>query len=161
MRKSSGYTLIEILIALTVIAILFSAGFVGYRDFSRRQALQGAVKIVQGDLRKAQQNALSGIKPTDAKCNSPQRLNGYNFFISSPTTYEIQADCTGGVVTISSAITLPTGINLSIPTPNPILFRVLGLGTNIALNSNAAITFTQDNTNNTATLTIGSGGEIK
>ena len=44
-----GYTLIEILVGLAIIGLLFSFGFVSFRDYSRRQTLAGAVKEVQGD----------------------------------------------------------------------------------------------------------------
>ena len=62
--KKSGFTLIEILVSMTIIGFLFSFGYASFRDFSRRQALAGVVKQVQGDLRLAQQKALSGEKPS-------------------------------------------------------------------------------------------------
>jgi len=155
-----GYTLVEILVALTVIGILFGAGFVGYRDFSRRQALAGAAKIIQGDMRKAQQNALSGIKPSDPKCNDPQTLIGYYFYVEpAGSGYNVQANCSGGQVQVGNDISLPEGITISVPTPNPILFQVLGLGTNIS--GSTTLTVTQALTGYSATITIGSGGDIK
>lgn len=160
MFKLKGYTLIEILIVLTVVAILFGAGFVGYRDFSRRQVVLGAAKIIQGDLRRAQQNALSGIKPDDPKCTNPNTLTGYNFKVASGTTYSIEADCSGGTVKIGDDHLLPNGIHMTVPSPNPILFRILGLGTNIT-GTDTSINLTQDLTTNTSTILIGSGGDIK
>ena len=47
--NSKGYTLIEILVVISIMAILFTVGFAGYRDFSRRQVLLGAVNQIQGD----------------------------------------------------------------------------------------------------------------
>ena len=53
----NGYTLIEILVALTIIGLLFSFGYVSFRDYSRRQAVSDAVKTMQGDLRLAEGDA--------------------------------------------------------------------------------------------------------
>ncbi len=157
--KASGYTLIEILVVLTVIGILFGAGFVGYRDFSRRQALAGAVKMVQGDLRVAQQSALSGIKPTGAPCAGAQTLSGYYFRVVSTSRYQIQAFCSGGSITTND-VNLPPNITISNPSPNPILFKILGMGTDIAPGG-TSIRVTQGSTGNYIDITIGSGGDIK
>jgi len=158
-RTERAYTLIEILVVLTVIGILFGAGFVGYRDFSRRQALAGAVKLVNGDLRVAQQNALSGTKPTGAACGGTQTLSGYYFRVVSTTRYQIQAFCSGGSITTND-INMPPNITISTPSPNPILFKVLGMGTNIPAGG-ASITLTQGFTGQTQVILIGSGGDIK
>lgn len=159
--KVRGYTLIEILVALTIITLLFSFGFIGYRDFSRRQALAGAAKLLQGNLRKAQQNAISGIKPAGLACDNPQTLIGYNFLVlAGGSEYQIQALCTGGTI-VTDDITLSNSLTLtSLPSPNPILFRILGLGTNIT-NSSTSITLTQSLTGNTVIINIGNGGDIR
>ena len=70
-RSNSAYTLIEILVGLTIVGLLFGFGFVSFRDFSRRQTLAGSAKKVQGDLRLTQESALSGKKPSDFDCNPP------------------------------------------------------------------------------------------
>jgi prepilin-type N-terminal cleavage/methylation domain-containing protein len=156
--KSKGYTLIEILVVLTVIGIIFGIGYAAYRDFSRRQALAGAAKMVEGDIRSAQQNALSGQKPISG-CTS---LNGVSFDITSATTYSINYVCGGGVL-VKNSVTLPTNITIAVSplSGDPILFKVLGDGTNIPNGGNVIITITQAGTNKTSTITIGSGGDIK
>ncbi|KKR39915.1 MAG: Pilin assembly protein [Candidatus Woesebacteria bacterium GW2011_GWB1_40_101] len=58
-----GYTLIELLVAITILGIIFGAGYISFRDFSRRQALTAAVRTVSGDVRLTQEMALSGKKP--------------------------------------------------------------------------------------------------
>lgn len=157
--NSRGYTLVEILVVVSIIGLLFSIGFAGYRDFGRRQELQGVVKQIQGDLRKTQQMALSGVKPDDSRCNNPETLNGYYFrAISSGLAYTIEAYCTGGSVIFGETVNLPTGITISISS-NPVLFKILGTGTNISLDN--VITVTQTATGNSTTVTIGAGGEIK
>lgn len=154
----SGYTLIEILVALTIVGILFGFGYVNFRDFSRRQALAGVVKQIQGDLRLAQQMALSGQKPSDLSCGT---LDGIRFGITPPSVYRLRAQCNGAAGFIYKEVTLPGGITI---TPdgatNPIIFKVLGRGTNI-VSPAAVITLTQTGTNATAIITVASGGEIQ
>lgn len=159
---ASGYTLIEILVVLSIAAFLFVIGYAGFRDFSRRQALAGAVKEIQGDLSLTQGYALAGQKPDNIFCNSPQSLVGYYFRVFSASEYRIEAVCTGGQV-LREAIILgaSSGITIAAPSPNPISFKVLGSGTNIPSNSTAVIRLTQAGTNATATITIGPGGEIR
>lgn len=162
MKWQKGYTLIEILVGLTIVGILFAVGYVNFRDFSRRQALAGAAKILQGDIRLAQQQALSGQKPDDPKCNDPNILNGFNFDVISSGEYKIYANCTGGNVSEATKdVVLPSNILITKPVPNPIIFKVLGSGTNIPDGTPATITLTQANTGNTLSITIGSGGEVQ
>jgi prepilin-type N-terminal cleavage/methylation domain-containing protein len=164
--KKNGYTLIEILVALTIIGLLFSFGYVSFRDFSRRQALSGLTKQIQGDLRLAQQMALSGQKPNELGCRT-NTLVGIRFGLTtvSPFVYRIRAVCgtEENNYPIIKEFYLPNDVSPAPVTflPNPIIFKVLGQGTNIPLNENVVITLTQIATNNTATITITSGGEIR
>lgn len=150
-----AYTLIELLVVMSIIAMLFSFGYVSYRDFSRRQELLGVAKSVQGNLRKAQQSALSGVKPDGSACND-QTLVGYDFYVVSSSEYQIRANCTGGNIVVLD-VNLPTTENISTVT-NPIMFKVLGNGTN--LEADASIMVTQSSTGNTNTIMVGSGGDI-
>jgi prepilin-type N-terminal cleavage/methylation domain-containing protein len=159
-RFESAYTLIEILVGLTIIGILFGFGYAGFRDFSRRQALSGASKKIQGDLRLSQSMALSGQKPDDIKCNAPDILDSYSFYVYGPGGYRIEANCTGGTVLIKD-VALPADVLLSTPSPNPIKFKILGQGTNIASGSSASLALTQSGTGSQITIEVSSGGEIK
>lgn len=159
-QLGAGYTLIEILVTLTIIGILFSFGYVNFRDFSRRQALVGVVKQIQGDLRLAQQDALSGQKPDDLKCISPNTLSGYNFSVVSSGEYEIRAVCSGGIAgNPEKNVILPSDITITTEL-NPIFFKILGQGTNIS-GAEVKLTLTQTGTDNSGTVTVTSGGEIK
>ena len=156
-----GYTLVEILVGITIIGLLFSFGFVSFRDFSRRQALAGAVKSVQGDLRLAQELALAGQKPADCGLRI---LDNYGFRRVSSTGYQIEAGCSdvsGPMNVVVKTVTLAGGAEISAPSPNPVSFKALGHGTNIDVGMSATLTLTQTGAGNPVTLTITAGGEIK
>lgn len=160
--SESGYTLIEILVGLTIIGVLFSFGYVSFRDFSRREALSGTSKKVQGDLRLAQSMALAGQKPEapdDIPCTA-NRLEGYHFRVYATNEYKIEALCGASVVTVKDVV-FSGDVLISSPSPNPIIFKVLGNGTNIVAGAETTLVLTQTGTNSTATITITAGGEIK
>lgn len=159
----NGYTLIEILVGLTIIGILFSFGYVAFRDFSRREALSGTVKRIQGDFRLAQSMALAGQKPespSDLPCRAPGHLDGYAFKVYSGTEYKIEAVCGSTNIAVKE-VTMAGDVELATPSTNPIIFKVLGSGTNIGEGSEVVLTLTQSGTQNVATITITAGGEVK
>ena len=109
----SGYTLIEILVSMSIIGLIFNFGYISYRDFARRQSLLGNARNLRADLRLAQEQAMSGKKPSSVACSGEGSLVGYDFYLDSATSYVIQANCTGGlvddkVVETSSEISLTT-----------------------------------------------------
>ncbi len=155
MYKQRAFTLVELLVGATIIAIVFLIGVASYREFSRRQELQGYLKSLTSDLRRIQQLALSGEKP-DPSLGLCSRLDGYTFFRNSSSSYQLQANCQEGVRIIKTV----NYDNISISsTTSSTRFKVLGLGTD--LSSSNQITLTSEATGNTATVTIGVGGEIK
>lgn len=158
-KTGAAYTIIEILVVLSVVGIVFAVGFANFRDFSRRQVLSGSLRTLKGDLRLAQEYALIGKKPEDPYCDSPNVLNGYNFLVSSSSEYTVLANCSGGTVDINKNIVLTADISISAPSPNPITFKALGQGTNFS--ADATITLTQLSTGDTTSVVVTQGGEIK
>lgn len=165
-----GYTLIEILVTLTIVGLLFGFGYVNFRDYSRRQAVAGAAKEIQGDLRLAQEDALAGQIPSStddpqSHCSGTNSLNGYDFRVltqKASNEYEIRADCSGGdPLNPLEDVVLSTDITIAAPSINPILFKVLGQGTNIPSGQNATITLSQTGTSNATSISVSSGGEIQ
>jgi prepilin-type N-terminal cleavage/methylation domain-containing protein len=155
-KNKNGFTLVELLVGVTIIVILFSIGLASYRNFARRQELQGYIKTLTSDLRSAQQLALSGQKP-DPSIGLCDRLNGYSFFRSGSDSYQIRANCSEGE-RIVKTVDLPTTIVIS-STVSTTRFKVLGLGTDLV--SDNIITLSSTATGNSADVTIGVGGEIK
>lgn len=160
----SAYTLIELLVGITITTIVFSVGYAGFREFSRRQALTGVTKTVIADLRKIQQLALTGQKPPASAGTCP-KLVGYTFTrTNGGASYDINASCdvsVGSTPDIRSRfiknVTL-NGVTFTMPT-SPTLFKVLGQGTN--LSSANTLRFTHTATNTIADIIIGTGGEIQ
>lgn len=158
MRK--GYTFIELLVGITVASLIFSLGFVSFRDFSRRQALAAAARNIEGQLRFSQEMALAGEKPDNAFCTGTESIQGYGFRVVSSSSFSVEAVCTGGSVTIKS-IDLLSNISLSTPTTNPIIFKVLARGTNIPSPGSETLTLTQTESGNTIDVVVNSSGEIE
>lgn len=168
MKNYHGYTLVEILVSISIIGILFGVTFVSFRDFSRRQALTGVVKQIQGDIRLAQQMALSGEKPKELGCLTNNLEGVYFGMTCNPTClYRIRAVCGNDPTQVSYPIikeaTLPNGITMDIASisVNPIVFKVLGQGTNIPEGESVTIPLIQAVSGSTTTITVTSGGEIK
>lgn len=162
-KLQPGYTLIEILVALSIAGILFTSGFASFRDFSRRQLLAGSLRSLKGDLRLAQGYAFIGKKPPGGNCDDPSLLDGYRFFVFSSTRYIIRAYCSppGGQIDVK-VVDLPSDVTIANAPPNPInpiTFKSLGEGTNLSVDT--IIRLTQTSTGKTADVIVTQGGEIK
>lgn len=156
MIKAKGYTLIEILIALSITALIFGLGYLGYRDFARRQLVNSAAQTLVGDLRLAQEQANAGKKVEGCVV-----LDGYKFFINAPAKeYQISASCSDQDYLIKT-VSISSQITVTAPTTNPIIFRPIGLGTNIPMNTSVTIVLAQPGINYSVPVTIGSGGDIQ
>lgn len=158
-KACQAFTLIEVLVSLTVIGLLFGFGFVSFREFSRRQQILGVAESIKVELRLVQSQASAGEKPNNTKCNSPNTLSSYSFQITSATSYKVTANCLGGSVDVKT-VNLPDGISMS-PVSGTISFKVLGQGTGIAAGGSFVITLSQKGTTNTQSVTVTAGGEIK
>ncbi len=176
---SRGFTLIELLVSIGILISVFSLGFAGYRDYSRRQEMASISRQLRADLRWAQSLALSGHKPTadylgaaTSVCQSANPLIGYNLQ-SSANSYRIRAVCnqagTAQFVIIKntavpSYFTLTGGYNGGSPV-NPsgyFVFKPLGQGTNLSPQAAERFTTITDTRSGAQeTILITSSGEVK
>ena len=153
MNGKRGYTLIEILVALTILGLIFFYGFASFREFSRRQALLSSARSLVGEIRLTQEFALSGNKP--AGCIV---LDGFRVKFS-PAQYGVVAVCEAAELSIGKdGISLADGVTLNATVPS-ITFKVLGQGTDIAT-PDMTITLTQEGTDNVQTIVVSASGEI-
>jgi prepilin-type N-terminal cleavage/methylation domain-containing protein len=157
--RNSGFTMIELLLVIAIMAGIFSAGIVNYRDFSRRQQLQSASRMIKADLRLTQERALAQEKP--AGC---QTLYGFRFSRLASNRYSVARTCinSGTMVTTNIKIVdLSSDFSINSFTPSPIYFLLLGKGTNIPTGAvQPIIVITQLSTGNTTGITVTSTGEI-
>jgi prepilin-type N-terminal cleavage/methylation domain-containing protein len=160
-KISSGYSLVELLIVIFIMAIIFTFGMSNYRSFSQRQVLTNTAKNIQADIRLAQSEALSGHVPSDTDCTGTQALNGYAFKVTTSSQYQIIPVCSGaGTVAATKTVDLPSNVTITTPSPNPIIFKTLGDGTNIQ-STDAKITIQISGSSNTLDVSISSGGQIE
>lgn len=147
-----GYTIIELLIVITISVVVFSVGMAGYREFSRRQALTGILKQIKADLRLAQQLALTGQKPESVVCT---QLSSYTFSRITSDNYQLIANCTNANHIVKDII-MPVNTTIS---AGSVVFKVLGQGTDLSI----PLTYTIANTfaDTTGQIIIGVGGDVK
>lgn len=150
-----GFTLIELLVSLSIISLLFFGGLAAYREFSTRQQLVEAAKLLSQDLFLAQQRAASGNKPQG--CSGI--LNGYALSFTTNSSYQVVADCGNlgleGADPVVKTINLSPGITSLGPTS--VTFKVLARGI-----TGGVTTFTlrQSSTGRSTTVTVSKEGSI-
>lgn len=136
--KHSGFTLIELIIALSIIGLLSTLGLAYYQDFNRRQIVVQVAKDLKNNLRLAQSKALTGEKDcaigicggTTLGCgNDGAEKTLVGWFVDF-STKQIYGKCDNTLFWPTSfAERIPS--NVSINTINPIQFNPLTGGVNI------------------------------
>jgi len=170
MMRVRGFSLIELLIVIVIIALAAGVGVANFRDFSRRQDVDNFARILVGDLRTAQTNASGGRIITGC---TGQFLGYQVSFTASAvagggrsTSYSLIAACQTTSATVKT-VTLPTGVFLTInrtPTAGviTILFHPLEMGTDIPQGNQVTLTVANSPTTaRTQDITISSTGEIQ
>lgn len=118
-----GFTLVELLVAFSVFILLFLGGYTGYREFSRRRALENDFKALGTNLNFAHQLALSGERSV---CQTTEVLSGYKVTFAS-NSYKFYAVCGTRDVDVGRSYDLSSGTTFS-QKPTHILYKVLGQG---------------------------------
>lgn len=132
-RKQEGFTLIELIVAFTIIAILSVISVAAYVSFSRNQAVDNEVNQLVSVLNLAKSKAQSQVKPSSC-ATSPgptnQALTEYQVVIDqSNSRYKLVAICAGSPIDIpiegSSIIYHKFPSQITVNTNNTISFNVL------------------------------------
>lgn len=112
--KKNAFTLIELLIAVSLIGLLFTIGIAYYQNFSRQQIIVQTAKEFKNNLRHAQSKALAGEKD-ESVCGSgltATPLEGW-FVEIAADSYEIYGRCGGvGNKFGSKTVQLPSTVTL-------------------------------------------------
>lgn len=145
---NSGYTLIEILVGLSIISLLFLGGYTGYQEFVRRQALENSAADIKNYLNLVRQNSLSG-NSSEVCTNLGQNntLDGYQVdFFSDSFTYQPRCKETQPGSSFIQKIDLPKSVTLSMGQfTNPLIFYTVS-GTNLSSDITLTLTHTNGST---------------
>ncbi|OGC47613.1 hypothetical protein A2886_02390 [candidate division WWE3 bacterium RIFCSPHIGHO2_01_FULL_42_13] len=111
--NNRGFTLVELLLVVSLIAVLSSFLIPGFSNYIDNQNIRQAQEIVKSDLRTVQNNALSGVGSSSSSVLywglkiSSQNASNYGFFkaaaanssaCSSATIEQTSVDLPGAVV---------------------------------------------------------------
>lgn len=145
---NSGFTLLELLIAMGIAMVLISGVFAGYERFNRNERLRQAGTTLKSNLRLAESKAISGEKP-QAGCS---QLTGVAVTFFS-TSYIIQAQCGATLAGPQIEVILPSSLTIS-STLSPLVFGVLNRG----VETDVTITITDGS--KSFALTVSQSGDI-
>ncbi len=180
-----GFTFVELLVVISLMAILGASVSAAFLSFERRQRLTEASGVVKNTLRQVQNNALSG----KTQCTSPDKFAGWYLLATiGSSTLTLGGECLSGTVFTTSNVTLPTGVTVSgiaygsvsiSQTTAYIAFRPLAQGASFHTAVQFAdsttgdlvnlfgtipqdpLTLTLTSTNGSANVTVFSSGEVK
>lgn len=150
-----AFTFIEVLVAISIMAILFTLGVANFRGMQRSKSLDAVKSQIVADLRQAQQFAQGVKRPDDCLGDLVSISLGK---IVSSNSYEIYAYCSdSGKHNIETPINIPSGYTISFNPANPVQFLPVGQG----VVETIVITVTSAGTGENVTITVGGGGEIR
>lgn len=164
-RNSAGFTLIELVVAFSVMAILATVGMAAFLNFSRAQTLQQATNDLITTLNTAKEKAVAQVKPND--CQN-KVLNGYDVLLAVGV-YKLQAICNGSAEDVSTTL-LPNDGSVkfdisSMTLPMTIKFYVItgGVTSSGATDNNGNINIILNSVSgtNAKTITVTPGGVIQ
>ncbi len=105
--SQQGFTLIEMIVVVTITSLITGTGFFSFIEYSRTQTLNQAVEQLKLSYTTARNNALSNVKPQDSRrfpecVGTSNRLEYFQVTLATQTsppssTYSVMVKCTGGV----------------------------------------------------------------
>lgn len=109
-RNRSGFTLVEMLIAVVIGGILTTVGLAAYRGAGDRQKVKQAGVSFQTNLNSYRQKAVAGEKP--AACTGSDTLLSYRVRYLTQNSYGVKAICQTANPAETS-VELPDGISFA------------------------------------------------
>lgn len=126
-KFSNGFTLLELIIVFSVIAIISTVGIAAFVNYSKQQTLQASYLDILSVLNAAKSYSISQTKPQACGVNP---LEGYKVsFDLFNDKYSLSAQCEGYEETLKTGV-MPENIafNDTLTTNSTILFPVLSNG---------------------------------
>ncbi len=168
-QKRTGFTLIELMVVVSISIILMGSAMAGFINFRARQQVLADAKDVQQLIRSAQvkarlQDVPDVVAATPTYCHSDSsRLQGYRVKFSSATALSLVPLCGGTLATAteqtaSSTLTVANSTLsiASVSLPQNFSFYTLQRGTNIP--SDRVVTLTGSGYK--YCFTVGVGGSV-
>lgn len=149
----AGFTLIELIVSFSIMAILATIGIASFSSYSHSQELDAATTEVITMITEAKSKSLSQVKP--ATCVST--LDGYQVTVTSNKDYRLSVMCSGAEIVIKSD-KLQGNITFVNPPPVKFLFLVFNGGVTGAGAGGTGISLT--GYGKTKTITIFANGTI-
>ncbi|MBI4067478.1 type II secretion system protein [Candidatus Gottesmanbacteria bacterium] len=119
----NGFTLIEILVTVTILSLLIGGSIAGYSSFNQKQKLKSSGLTLKNTLRMAQSRSYTG-----EGCPAPTPFAGWNVDLANRSIYAL---CGYNTPTPQPTIKFYLQPNITIVAPPPpILFRSFPQGTN-------------------------------
>ena len=131
-----GFTLLELVVVFSVIAIISTVGVVSFSNYNKSQELSQAVSDIVTLLNSAKSNSLSQIKPE--ACSPLYTLDGYRVTVSpgllgeqSSVVLETicidsnEIECTTTACKNPKTLTLSKNIRITSVSPDPTFFYPL------------------------------------
>lgn len=104
-----GFTLIELMVVITIISIITGIGVASYNKYNSRRIVEKAAEELRANIRLAQSRAINNEK--DSRCG-PDILDGWYVEYLSSSSYQLFCICGGNEYRPSSAINI-TNVSLN------------------------------------------------
>ena len=152
-KQHKGFTLIEVLVAISIMAILFTVGIANYRGVQRSKSLDAVKNQIIGDLRQAQGYAQASYKTCEGE------LQNIEFIIVNPNSYRIVCNCedSDGIVDSEEIKQVSLNTNFTISSVGSVQFKPVGGG----VEEVRVITITNSLTSEWLTILITTSGTIR
>src|SRR3989344_5731901 len=105
-----GFTLVETMIAVTIVGLLTVGATASYGNYNKGQKLKQTALTIKNDLRQAQSKATSTEIPSTCAVGTFSEYQ-VNFVSGNPGQYTVSAVCSSTVPI--SQVTLPVGITVN------------------------------------------------
>lgn len=115
-----GFTLIELMIVLSITAVLGTMGAAGFLTYNKIQVLQSSASNIVTMLNLAKSRAQSQVK-LGPSCGSESQIQGYSVDLIDSKSYKLVSHCSGGSNDLNKTI-LPQNVNFKSPDTSPTSF---------------------------------------